>query len=111
MHPFWTSFAVFCVILCIASWYHWRFLRCVRREFPSLWRDMGGPTGWTEGTLFDALGTYWYLVRRGYQQRGNTDEKRFCEQFRVPMLVTYVAALVSIAVCFFFTGLLIGGKP
>jgi hypothetical protein len=72
---------------------------------------MGGPTGWTEGTLFDALGTYWYLFRRGYQQRGNTDEKRFCEQFRVPMLVTYVAALVSIAVCFFFTGLLIWGKP
>jgi hypothetical protein len=109
MHPFWTSFVVFFVMLCIASWYYWRFLRRVRRQFPSLWGDMGHPTGWTDSTLFDAFGTYWYLLRRRYQKRADADETRFCEQFRMPMLVTYVATLVSLTV--FLGGLLIWSKP
>jgi hypothetical protein len=109
MHPFWTSFAVFSVVMCVASWYHWRFLRRVRREFPSLWKDTGRPTGWTDSTLLDAFGTYWYLFQRRYRHRGVTDETQFCEQFRAPMLVTYVAAIASVAV--FLVGLLFWGKP
>ena len=109
MHPFWASFAVFFIMLCVASWYHWRFLRRVRREFPSLWEDLGRPSGWTDSTLFDAFGTYRYLFGRCYRKRGDTDEMRFCEQFRAPMLVTYVAALISVGI--FFVGLFIWGKP
>ena len=109
MHPFYISFAVFLVLLCFASWYHWRFLRRVRREFPSLWQDLGGPTGWTENTLVDAFGTYWYLFRRRYRERGVPDEALFCEQFRTPMVVTYFAALLSGVV--FIVGLWIWGKP
>jgi len=109
MHPSIKSFALFFAMLCFASWFHWRFLRRVRREFPSLWQDIGSPTGWTDSTLLDAFGTYWYLFRRRYQSRGDSDETRFCERFRLPMLVTYVAALLSAAV--FFIGLLIWGKP
>jgi hypothetical protein len=109
MHPFWLSFAVFFIMLCIASWDHWWFLRSVRRKFPSLWQDIGRPTGWTDSTLFDAFGTYSYLFQRRYHKRADTDETRFCEQFRMPMLVTYAAAIVSASI--FFIGLLVWGKP
>jgi len=109
MHPFWTSFAVFFFLLCVASLYHWRFLRRIRREFPTVWQDMGRPTGWTDSTLLDAFGTYLYLLRRRYQQSSDVHAIQFCERFRIPMLVTYAGAWLSVAV--FFIGLFIWGKP
>jgi len=109
VHPFWATFVIFIALLFPASWCHWRFLRRARREFPSLWRDMGQPTGWTDGTLIGAFGTYWYLFRRSYRKRGDASAIQFCERFRLPMLVTYAAALISCGV--FLLGLLVWGKP
>ena len=109
MHPFWISFGILIVMLCLASLSYSRFLRIVRRDFPSLWQDMGGPTESEDDSLFDGLGAYWYLFRLRYQKRGDPDETRFCEQFRMPVLVPFLAAVLSSAV--FAIGFVILGTP
>ena len=109
MHLFWTSFLVFVVCLLTGSWYHWRFIKTARNNFPELWEDMGEPTIWTDSTLIDSFGTYKYIYQRQYKKRQNDQEIAFCERFRNPMIATYICALLSVIV--FIAGLFIWGKP
>ncbi len=91
----WFSFAMFAGALIITSGLHLLFLRRLRREFPELWRDMNSPTGWSDGSMIEAFGTYRYLWDRRYEKFAPSAAFNFCESFRGPMICTYVATWLS----------------
>jgi hypothetical protein len=96
--------------LLIESWFSWRFLRKLRRDYPALWEKTGRWTIWTDRDLSSAWPTITLLWNRKYDKFCSTDEERlFFEGYRNPIVFSYVAAIVGGAA--FFVCFLIFGWP
>lgn len=91
---------LFFVALCIESWFSWRFLRRLKRDFPRLWEESGRRTIWTDGDLTSAWPTIRFLWYREYEALGTGEEIAFCEKYRLPVVVSWAAAWLSAAILF-----------
>lgn len=94
------SGALFFIALLVESWFSWRFLRRLKRDFPRLWEESGERTIWTDGTLIDAWPTIRFLWRREYEATATREEVAFCEEYRLPVTLSWAAAALSVAMFF-----------
>jgi hypothetical protein len=108
-HPTIVAFIVFMVALGAESWFSWRFLRGLKRLHPDLWLRSGKRTIWTDGDLISAYPTVAYLWKRKYVPESRDSEMAFCEHYRLPVVVSWAAAAIS--VCAFFISLFSFGWP
>ena len=101
---FWTLFSIFAVCLILESITSWIFIRGSKKKHPDLWRHAGKPTLLGNGDLFSAWPLNQYLIHRQYQQLGNKGAVQFAEKIRLPFIITYFMALISVLVfiAFFF---------
>jgi hypothetical protein len=95
-----SSGILFFVALCVESWFSWRFLRRLKRDFPRLWGESGERTIWTDSDLTSAWPTIRFLWYREYEALGTREEIAFCEKYRLPVVVSWAAAGLSIALFF-----------
>lgn len=91
----WTVFGVFVVCLLAESLTSWLFIRGSRKNHPTLWQDAGRPTVIGNGDLISAWPLIRYVSRRGYSAVPDGSAVAFADRMRVPMIISYWAALVS----------------
>jgi hypothetical protein len=108
-HPTIAWLAIFLVALCAESWFSWRFLRRLEKEYPRLWRRSGKRTIWTDTDLISARPTIQYLWKRKYAHKAKESEKAFCESYRLPVVLSWAAAGLSALA--FFVSILTAGWP
>lgn len=94
------SAMLFFIALCVESWFSWRFLRKLKRDFPRLWEESGRRTIWTDSDLSSAWPTIRFLWRREYKGKSTREEFAFCEGYRLPVTLSWAAAWFFIAVFF-----------
>jgi hypothetical protein len=82
-------------------------LRRLKREFSDLWVMSGKRTIWSDGDLISAYPTIKYLWNREYVPDSRDSEVAFCESYRLPVVVSWAAAGVSV-LAFFVSLLAIG---
>lgn len=92
------SFIVF--LVCVESWFSWRFLRTLKREFPRLWELSGRRTIWTDSDLISAWPTIRFLWYREYKAIGTPAEIEFCERHRARVTFSWAIAGISVAAFF-----------
>jgi hypothetical protein len=108
-HPTIALFVVFIVALCAESWFSWRFLRGLKRNYEDLWVRSGKRTIWSDGDLISAYPTIKYLWNREYVPLSQASEVAFCESYRLPVVISWAAAGISVLA--FFVSLLAFGWP
>ena len=97
-HPTPLLFSAFVLALLAESWFSWRFLRRLQREHEAIWEASGRRTIWTDGDLVSAWGTVRFLWVRDYAKFCSTkDELRFFERFRMPVVVSWACATLTVA--------------
>ena len=96
---------MFIVGLLAESWYSWRFLRTLQHSYPELWEHAGQRTIWTDGNLTQAWVTVSYLINRRYVERNRPEEIAFCERYRMPLTVSYFAAITAVALFLLSAGI------
>ena len=106
---FWSSFGVFAICLILESITSWMFIRGSKKEHPELWVHAGEPTLMGNGDLISAWPLNKYLIERRYKEIENEAAKSFAEKLRLPFVLSYFSALISVVV--FFVCLFIFGKP
>jgi hypothetical protein len=99
-HPTTALFIVFIVALCAESWFSWRFLHGLKRDCSRLWVRSGKRTIWSDGDLISAYPTIKYLWNREYVPGSRDSEVAFCESYRLPVVVSWAAAGVSVLAFF-----------
>ena len=109
MHPFLLGGIIFGITVCLESWYSWRYLRAMRKNYPDLWVHAGRRGLKTDATLFGAWPTVKYLMARRYLERGNKAETAFCESYRPKVVGSYFLSLFG--VISFFVAWAIWGVP
>lgn len=97
---FWQAFGLFFVFLIAESVTSWIFIRGSRKKHSSLWRHAGSPTLLGNGDLINAWPLVRYVFQRRYASLEDMGAISFADRLRIPMVVSYVAALIS-AVAFF----------
>ena len=106
---FWTTFGIFAVCLVLESVTSWIFIRGSKKKHPELWVHAGEPTLLGNGNLTSAWSLNRYLIDRSYQELENDEAKVFAEKIRLPFVLTYFSAAISVVV--FFICLFLFGKP
>ncbi len=106
-HPTITTFVAAIVFILIESWFSWRYLQQLKRNYIRLWEESGRRTIWTDGDLISAWPTIRFLWTRGYEENCSSDEEmQFFEKYRIPVVVSWalalVTALLSLASIFIF---------
>jgi hypothetical protein len=96
-HPTPIAAILFGVALLVESWFSWRFLRQLRRDYPDLWERSGCRTIWTDTDLISAWPTIQFLWYREYEDGASPEEIRFCEKYRLPVTLSWAAAGVTVA--------------
>jgi len=91
---------LFFAALLVESWFSWRFLRQLRRDYPDLWDRSGRRTIWTDSDLMSAWPTIRFLWHREYAAEASSDELLFCEKYRLPVTLSWAAASVAAAILF-----------
>ena len=97
---FWWAFAVFIVCLIAESVTSWIFIRGSKKNHSVLWRHAGRPTLLGNGDLISAWPLVRYVFRRKYASIPDSGAVSFADKLRMPMVVSYVAALISVGVLF-----------
>ncbi|MBL4619197.1 MAG: hypothetical protein JKX88_03745 [Marinicaulis sp.] len=92
---FWPSFFIFLTALFVESYFSWKFLRGLRKNFPQMWCRLGKRTIWTDADLFSAWRTIRLLSGRKYLGLGSKAAEEFCEAYRIPVIASYYAALLG----------------
>lgn len=96
--------AIFVGAVALESVVSMAFLGRLKARHPQLWMHAEQPPRWQDRTLLSARSTMLYLLNRDYL--GSLDEPgiRYCERYRVPMLVAYgvtvtagIVAVVALA--------------
>lgn len=106
---FWITFGVFAVCLVLESITSWVFIRGSKKKHPELWAHAGEPTLMGNGDLFNAWPLNKYLINRQYQEIESEEAKIFAEKVRLPFVLSYFSAAISVIV--FFACLFIFGNP
>ena len=91
---------LFFLCLSLESYYSWRYLRGLKRQFPSMWQLAGSRTIWSDGDLMSAWPSISFLKERGYLESDDTEAIEFCEKFRRPVMTSYFSAAASIVLFF-----------
>ncbi len=97
---FWTTFGLFAVCLTLESITSWIFIRGSKKKHPELWVHAGAPTVLGNGDLISAWPLNKYLMRKQYLEIGNEDAKEFAEKIRLPFVLSYFSALLSVVIFF-----------
>lgn len=95
LHPTIVLLVVFVVALCAESRFSRRFLRELRTDYEDLWVRSGKRTTWTDMELISAYPTIKYLWGREYVPLSVESEVDFCERHRLPVVISWAAAIVS----------------
>lgn len=106
---FWVSFAVFFVCLIFESITSWIFIRRSKKYYPVLWEHAGSPTLMGNGDLVSAWPLTRYLLNKRYLEISCESSKSFAEKLRLPFLMGYFSAVVTVAI--FFIVLFVFGSP
>ncbi len=106
---FWTTFSIFAVCLILESITSWVFIRGSKKKHPELWEHAGEPTLMGNGDLINAWPLNKYLLERRYKEIENEVDIAFAEGLRLPFILSYFSAIVSVVV--FFVCLFVFGKP
>ncbi|NVJ96547.1 MAG: hypothetical protein HWE25_00245 [Alphaproteobacteria bacterium] len=107
--PFWIASGVFLGFLILESITSWIFIRGSKKKHPKLWSHAGKPTLMGNGDLISAWPLNKYLLQRKYAELGDQDAIAYAERNRLPFVVTYFAACLSVLV--FFAVLFLFGSP
>jgi hypothetical protein len=95
------AFLLFFGLLLVESWFSWRFLQKLRRDYPNLWQKSGRRTIWTDKDLLGAWPTIKLLRDREFEKFCSTaEELRFFERYRAPVMYSYFGALVGAGLFF-----------
>jgi hypothetical protein len=90
------AFGIFFGLLLTESWFSWRFLRKLRRDYPEAWRKTGKRTIWTDKDAWGAWPTIKLLRDRKYEKACTTeDEIKFFERYRTPVIYSYYGLWVG----------------
>lgn len=106
---FWSTFALFGVCLILESITSWIFIRGSRKKHPVLWEHAGEPTLMGNGDLISAWPLNKYLMYKSYETVSCESAKAFAEKCRLPFVVSYFSAAVSVVV--FFAAMFIFDVP
>ena len=106
---FWATFALFGVCLILESITSWIFIRGSRKKHPVLWEHSGEPTLLGNGDLISAWPLNKYLMRKDYESVSCEAAKVFAEKWRLPFVLSYFSAVISVVV--FFAAMFVFGVP
>lgn len=104
---FWITFGIFAVCLVLESITSWIFIRWSKKKYQELWKHAGKPTLMGNGDLVSAWSLNKYLIDRRYREIESEKAKNFAEKLRLPFVISYFAALLSVIIflaCFFIFG-------
>ena len=97
---FWIAFGIFFTFLILESVSSWVFIRGSKKHHPELWTHAGEPTLMGNGDMISAWPLNKYLMQRKYQELSDPAAIQFAEKNRLPFVVTYFGAVVSILAVF-----------
>ena len=97
---FWIAFGIFFTFLILESVSSWVFIRGSKKHHPELWTHAGEPTLMGNGDMISAWPLNKYLMQRKYQELSDQAAIQFAEKNRLPFVVTYFGAVVSILAVF-----------
>ena len=106
---FWILFSIFTGSLILESVTSWIFIRGSKKNHPVLWRHAGKPTLLGNGDLINAWPLTQYLIHREYKDVENKEARHFADKIRLPFIITYFMALISVVV--FLSYFFINGTP
>nr|WP_320012428.1 hypothetical protein [uncultured Desulfobulbus sp.] len=106
---FWGTFGIFMACLILESITSWMFIRGSKKKHPELWVHAGEPTLMGNGDLISAWPLNKYLMNRSYSEISNESAIAFAERLRLPFVLSYFSALISVVI--FFVCLFFFGKP
>ena len=97
------------ICLTLESITSWMFIRGSKKKHPELWVHSGEPTLMGNGDLISAWPLNKYLIDRAYKEISSEAAIEFAERLRLPFILSYFSALISVAL--FFVCLFVFGKP
>ena len=106
---FWITFGFFFFFLILESITSWIFIRGSKKYHPSLWQHAGEPTLMGNGDLISAWPLNKYLMNREYLELDNQRAIEYAEKNRLPFVLTYFGAAISLIV--FFAAIFLYGVP
>ena len=86
------AFVLFLIAESVTSWL---FIRGTKIKHPALWEHAGRPTLMGNGDLFNAWPLIRYMSRRDYAAVSDAQSVAFADTFRLPLIITYWAAVAS----------------
>ncbi|MCF6251092.1 MAG: hypothetical protein L3J75_07460 [Methylococcaceae bacterium] len=106
---FWITFGVFGVCLIMEGITSWVFIRGSKKNHPELWQHAGEPTLMGNGDLISAWPLTKYLLSKQYTGLDNIEAKIFADKLRLPFVLSYFSAVISVMV--FFIAWFVFGTP
>ena len=98
MLEFWSAFGIFFFFLIMESVTSLIFIRGSKKRCPVLWQHAGEPTLMGNGDMISAWSLNKYLMKRKYLQIEEPSAIAFAEKNRLPFVITYFGACVSVVV-------------
>ena len=98
-HP--TAYAIVSVIVVMlaTSLVQWTFLIKLKKHHAQQWDHAGNPTIWSDQSLLSAWPTIKYLQNKTYVSSRDTDGIKFCDSFRLPMIIGYWVTVAAFIMC------------
>jgi hypothetical protein len=87
----------------------WIFIRGSKKHHPVLWEHAGEPTLMGNGDMISAWPLNKYLMNRKYTELTDPDAIAYAEKNRLPFVVTYFGACISVIA--FFGVIYLYGTP
>ena len=87
----------------------WVFIRGSKNKHPELWQHAGEPTLMGSGDLISAWPLTKYLLSKQYMELDNMEAKMFADKLRLPFVLSYFLAVISVTV--FFIAWFVFGTP
>ncbi|WP_375203472.1 hypothetical protein [Hyphococcus sp.] len=95
MNLFWLSFLLFLACLIAESITSFVFIKDSKKRHPALWEHAGKPTLLGNGDLISAFPLIQYAQARRYESLADEKSIAFADRIRMPMVISYYAAVVS----------------
>ena len=97
---FWSAFGIFFFFLIMESVTSWMFIRGSKKHHNALWLHAGEPTLIGNGDMISAWPLNKYLMKRKYLELDEPLAVAFAEKNRLPFVITYFGACISVVVFF-----------
>jgi len=97
---FWSAFGIFFFFLIMESVTSWIFIRGSKKHHNALWLHAGEPTLMGNGDMISAWPLNKYLMKRKYLELDEPLAVAFAEKNRLPFVITYFGACISVIVFF-----------